>query len=59
MALLLWLQSYLMADAAQATVRELRDDLFGRLQTLPLRFFDRRQHGELMSRLTNDIENIN
>ncbi len=34
-------------------------DLFGRLQKLPLRFFDQRPHGDLMSRLTNDVENVN
>ncbi len=53
-----WGQAYMMAAVAQRTVRDLRRDLFARLQTLPLRFFDQRPHGELMSRLTNDIENI-
>jgi ATP-binding cassette subfamily B multidrug efflux pump len=53
-----WLQSYLMAAVAQYTVRDLRRDLFGHLQDLPLRFFDQRPHGELMSRLTNDVENV-
>ena len=54
-----WLQSYIMAGASQRTVREIRKDLFARLQHLPLGFFDRRPNGELMSRLTNDVENIN
>ena len=58
-ALLNWLQSYVLAGVAQQTVRDLRADLFAKLQTLPLRFFDQRAHGELMSRLTNDIENVN
>lgn len=58
-SLLTWLQSYIMAGAAQRTVRDIRNDLFGHLQSLPLRFFDRRPHGEVMSRLTNDVENIN
>jgi ATP-binding cassette subfamily B protein len=58
-SVLTWLQSYVMAGAAQRTVRDIRNDLFGRLQTLPLRFFDQRSHGDLMSRLTNDVENIN
>jgi ATP-binding cassette subfamily B multidrug efflux pump len=53
-----WLQSYWMAGVAQRVVRDLRTDLFARLQTLPLRFFDQRAHGDLMSRLTNDVENI-
>lgn len=54
-----WLQTYLMVGVAQRAVRDLRNDLFARMQMLPLRFFDRRSHGELMSRLTNDVENIN
>src|SRR5919199_329173 len=58
-SLLTWLQSYVMASAAQRTVRDIRNDLFARLQVLPLRFFDQRAHGDLMSRLTNDIENVN
>jgi ATP-binding cassette, subfamily B, multidrug efflux pump len=58
-SLLIWLQSYVMAGAAQRTVRDIRNDLFGKLQALPLRFFDQRAHGDLMSRLTNDVENVN
>jgi ATP-binding cassette subfamily B protein len=53
-----WLQTYFMAAVAQRTVRDIRNDLFAKLQTLSLRFFDQRSHGELMSRLTNDVENI-
>ncbi len=53
-----WLQTYLMAGVAQRAVRDMRTDLFARLQTLPLRFFDQHAHGDLMSRLTNDVENI-
>ena len=53
-----WLQTYLMAGVAQRAVRDMRRDLFARLQTLPLRFFDQRAHGELMSRLTNDVDNV-
>ena len=58
-SLLTWLQSYVMAGASQRTVRDIRNDLFARMQTLSLRFFDQRAHGDLMSRLTNDVENIN
>jgi ATP-binding cassette subfamily B multidrug efflux pump len=58
-ALLTWAQTFIMAGAAQRTVRDLRTDLFDRLQELPLRFFDSRPHGDLMSRLTNDVEMIN
>lgn len=54
-----WLRSYIMAAVAQNTVRDLRADLFARLQALPLRFFDQRPRGEIMSRLTNDVESVN
>ncbi|MFN8489538.1 MAG: ABC transporter ATP-binding protein [Caldilineaceae bacterium] len=54
-----WLQAYIMAGAAQRTVRDIRNELFDQMQTLSLRFFDQRPHGDLMSRLTNDVENIN
>jgi ATP-binding cassette subfamily B protein len=47
-----------MAGVSQRTVRNMRNDLFAKLQVLSLRFFDQRTHGELMSRLTNDEENI-
>ncbi|RJS61433.1 ABC transporter ATP-binding protein [Bacillus sp. PK3_68] len=53
-----FLQSYWMVGVAQKTVFEMRTELFTHLQQLPLSFFDKRQHGELMSRVTNDIENI-
>ena len=52
------LQTYIMARVAQHTVRALRQDLFSKMQILPLRYFDKTPHGELMSRLTNDIDNI-
>jgi len=58
-ALINWFQIYIMAWVAQHTVQELRQDLFEKMQTLSLRFFDRQPHGELMSRLTNDVEMIN
>ncbi len=61
--LLSWLaqagQNYLMAGVAQQALRNLRRDLFEHLQLLSLRFFDRNPAGELMSRLTNDIDAIN
>ena len=52
-------QNYLMAGVAQKVLRDLRRDLFEHLQTLSLSFFDRNPAGELMSRLTNDIDAIN
>jgi ATP-binding cassette subfamily B multidrug efflux pump len=57
-ALVVWWHTILMIRVSQRTVRDLRRDLFAKLQTLPLRFFDQRPHGELMSYLTNDVENI-
>jgi len=48
----------LMVKVAQRIVREIRDDLFGKIQKLPLSFFDARTHGELMSRFTSDIDTI-
>ena len=51
--------SWLMARISQDALRRLRSDLFEHLQTLSIRFFDGRTAGELMSRLTNDIEAIN
>ncbi len=61
--LLVWLaqagQNYLMAGVAQQALRNLRRDLFEHLQLLSLRFFDRNPAGELMSRLTNDIDAVN
>ena len=53
-----WLQRYVMASASQATIRDLRRDLFAKMQTLSLRYFDGYTHGELMSRLTNDVDNV-
>jgi ATP-binding cassette subfamily B multidrug efflux pump len=54
----LWLQSILMIGVAQKTVFTMRTKLFRHLHNLPLPFFDKRQHGELMSRVTNDIDNV-
>lgn len=53
-----WWQNYAVIDLAQLTVKEIRQDLFDKLQALPVRFFDERHHGDLMSRLTNDVDNI-
>ena len=53
-----WVQQIMLVDVAQLTVRKLRQDLFERMQKLPLRFFDSHPHGQLMSRLTNDVDNV-
>ncbi len=52
------LQGWLLAGLSQQAMRDLRRDLFGHLQGFPLRFFDERRQGELMSRLTNDMDAI-
>lgn len=57
-SLALFLQNYWMIGVAQGTVYTMRTQLFSHLHQLPISFFDKRQHGELMSRLTNDIENV-
>ncbi|HSV73776.1 MAG TPA: ABC transporter ATP-binding protein [Chthonomonadales bacterium] len=57
-SLLIWAQGYLMAGAALRTVRRIRYDLFARMQRLPVATFDRRQQGDTMSRVTNDVDNI-
>jgi ATP-binding cassette, subfamily B, multidrug efflux pump len=50
---------WVMADVSQRALKHMRRDLFEHLQTMPLSFFDRNPSGELMSRLTNDIDAIN
>ena len=58
-ALFTWLQTFMMVRVSLQTIRNLRQDLFDKLQTLSLRFFDKRTHGDLMSRVTNDIDSLN
>ncbi|WP_077308749.1 ABC transporter ATP-binding protein [Terribacillus halophilus] len=57
-AVLTFLQGYWMITISQTAVFSIRKDLFKHLQKLKLVFFDKRQHGELMSRMTNDVDNI-
>ena len=54
-----YLQQRLMMKIAQDSVEKIRNDLFCKLQELPVRFFDNNTTGDLMSRFTNDIDNIN
>lgn len=53
-----FLQQFLMASIGQNMINHIRTSLFAAMKKLPLSFFDQRQHGELMSRLTNDVDNI-
>jgi ATP-binding cassette subfamily B multidrug efflux pump len=57
-SLVSWLQNIWMITIAQETVYRMRVDLFGHLHRLPIPFFAKRQRGELMSRMTNDIDNV-
>ncbi|MGF7049511.1 ATP-binding cassette subfamily B protein [Paenibacillus sp. DS2015] len=57
-SLVTWLQAFILADVSQRTVWSLRGDLFSHLQKLPIPFFASKSHGELMSRTTNDIDNV-
>jgi len=57
-ALLSWLQEWWIAGVAQRIVMIIRRSLFEKLQRLPLSLFDSRTHGELMSRLSNDVDNV-
>ena len=51
-------QGWLMAGVSQRMVRNVREGLFGKLQRLPLAFFDLRTHGDVMSRLSNDVDAV-
>ena len=53
-----FMQQFLMAAIGQRIINHIRQVLFGKIKELPLKFFDKHQHGELMSRLTNDVDNI-
>ena len=53
-----YISQYTMAGVAQKTVFVMRRDMNDKLARLPLKYFDGRTHGEIMSRMTNDIDNI-
>lgn len=53
-----WLQMHVMASVSQHTVRDMRKELFDKIQRLPIPYFDKTPHGELMSRTTNDMETV-
>ena len=52
------LQGLLSAKLSQRIVKNLREELFGKIVDLPIRYLDTHSHGDVMSRMTNDIENI-
>ena len=53
-----YLQQYMMAGVAQRTVYDIRQDVDLKLTRLPLKFYDAHTHGEILSRVTNDVDNI-
>ncbi len=57
-ALLIWIQARLLNVIVQRTVMALRADVENKVHRLPLSYFDSRQRGELLSRVTNDVDNI-
>lgn len=57
-AIISFLQSWLVAGVSQRIIKSFRSSLFAKLQKLPIAFFDTSTHGDLMSRLTNDIDNV-
>ncbi len=57
-AIFMYIQQYIMAGISQGTVKRLRSEVMDKLTKLPLRFYDNRTHGEVLSRVTNDIDMI-
>lgn len=57
-ALLVWLQARLLIVVVQRTMVTLRAEVVDKVHRLPLRYFDSRQRGEVLSRLTNDVDNV-
>ena len=57
-SLLSWLQGYLVNDVVQGTVYRMRAEVEDKINRLPLGYFDRQPRGELLSRVTNDIDNV-
>ena len=57
-SLFTFIQARIMVKLSYGTTNTIRKDLFNHMQTLPLRYFDSQTHGEIMSRFTNDIDNI-
>jgi len=53
-----WLQRYTMAGVAQNVVYNLRRDVDNKLSKLPLKYYDNHSHGDILSRVTNDVDNI-
>ena len=48
-----------MARLAQRTIHKIREDMFSHMEKLPISYFDRNSHGDLMSTFTNDVDMLN
>ena len=57
-AIFIYIQQYIMAGVAQRTMYKLRQEIDEKLSRLPLKYFDSRTHGEIMSRAVNDMDNL-
>jgi ATP-binding cassette subfamily B protein len=57
-ALCMYVMGYVMSSVSQLTVYRMRNDVKEKLDRLPLKYFDQRTYGEIMSRVTNDMDNI-
>ncbi|MCX6396529.1 MAG: ABC transporter ATP-binding protein [Propionibacteriales bacterium] len=57
-SVLAWLAGYLLNDVVQSTIRSMRSDVEDKVNRLPLSYFDKQPRGELLSRVTNDIDNL-
>lgn len=57
-SVLTYFQNIFAVKLSQYTVRIMRKDLFGRISKLPIRYIDTHKHGDIMSRMTNDVENV-
>ena len=53
-----WLYSYLLVGVEQGVMKEIRDEMFAHMQTLPISYFDTHEHGDVMSRYTNDTDTL-
>jgi ATP-binding cassette subfamily B protein len=58
LSLFSWLSEFLIAGASQRIIKTLREELFEKLSRLPIEYFDTHSHGDIMSRFTNDIDNV-
>ena len=53
-----WLWQWIIVAVEQGTLKKIRDDMFAHQQTLPIRYFDTNEHGDIMSRYTNDTDTL-